>query len=105
MPPQSSALAGNSSNSFNDRGDALTATDAERDERGGEIAPFQLIEHAAQQYRASGAERMAERDGAAVHINLLGIDIELAHRLHRHAGEGFVDLPEVDILHTHSRLI
>ena len=48
------------------------------DERGVEIAPFQLVQHGAQDHGAGGAERMAHGDGAAIHIDLVVRDIEHA---------------------------
>ena len=49
-----------------------------------------------QDARARGADRMAERAGAAVDVDLLVREAEVAHRRHRDDREGFVDLEEVD---------
>ena len=49
--------------------------------------------------RARGADRMAERTGAAVHVHALSsARPSSAHRRHDDDGERFVDLPEVDVL-------
>ncbi len=48
--------------------------------------------------RAGHAEGMADRDRAAVDIVLLGVDAELVARIQALAGEGFVELPEVDVV-------
>ena len=41
---------------------------------------------------------MAERDRAAVDVDLVLVDAEHPHRVERDRGEGLVDLPEVDVL-------
>ena len=53
--------------------------------------------------RARGADRVAERAGAAVHVDDLVRQPELRHRRHRDRGEGLVDLPQVDGLGRPSR--
>ncbi len=40
---------------FDDRGYALAAADAERDERGAEVAPLKLVKHCAKERRPGGA--------------------------------------------------
>ena len=69
-----------------------------------EVPPLELVERRAEQHRAGRAERMAERDRAAVDVDPLGIDPEAADRLQRHRGEGLVDLPEVDVADLHAGL-
>jgi len=46
---------------------------------------------------ARGADRMAERAGAAVHVHLRMIELEIVHRSHGDARESFVDFVEVDV--------
>ena len=41
---------------------------------------------------------MAERAGAAVHVDLVVRQAEVAHRRHGDDGEGLVDLEEVDVV-------
>ena len=53
--------------------------------------------------RAGGADRMAERAGAAVHVDLLVRQAEVAHGRHGDDGERLVDLVEVDIARRSSR--
>ena len=48
--------------------------------------------------RARRADRMTERAGAAVHVDLVVRDAVLLHRRHRHDRERLVDLEEVDVL-------
>ncbi len=43
------------------------------------------------------ADGMAERAGAAVDVELVARNSEIARRRHRHHGEGFVDFEQVDI--------
>ena len=50
-----------------------------------------------EQAEAGGGERVAERDGAAVDVDLLGVDLERAGARHGDAGERLVDLPQVDV--------
>ena len=49
-----------------------------------------------QNARARGADRMAERAGAAVDVDLLVRQPEVAHRRHGDDGEGLVDLEQID---------
>src|SRR5882724_6378144 len=41
---------------------------AHRDQAALQIAPLELVQHRADQHGAGGADRMAERHGAAVHV-------------------------------------
>jgi hypothetical protein len=41
---------------------------------------------------------MADRDRAAVHVELLVVDTEMVTAVNRLTGEGFVDFPKVDIV-------
>ena len=43
------------------------------------------------------ADRVAQRGRAAVDVDLVVGDAEVAHRDHRDAGEGLVDLVEIDL--------
>ena len=47
---------------------------------------------------AGGGERVAEGDRAAVDVDLAGVDLQRAGGRHGDAGEGLVDLPQVDVL-------
>ena len=53
------------------------AADAQRDQRGRLVRALELVERGAEQDRAGRAERMAERDRAAVDVDALRIDPEL----------------------------
>jgi len=47
---------------------------------------------------------MTQRHRATVHVDLVGIEVELTHRLQDDSGERLVDLPEVDVVDGHARL-
>ena len=58
----------------------------------------QRIEQRRQNARAARANRMAERDGAALNVDPRGVEAELAcHRDGLH-GERFVQLDEIDVV-------
>src|SRR5258708_37590606 len=61
------------------RGDALPAADALRGERIALAFALQQRGSLAGDARAGSAERMAERDGAAIEVGLGLIDAELSH--------------------------
>ena len=63
----------------------------------------QRAEQRHQDARARRADRMAERAGAAVHVDLVVRQAVLLHRRHRHHGERLVDLVQVDVLRASSR--
>ncbi len=50
-----------------------------------------------QDARAGRADRVAHGGGAAVDVDLVVGDAEVAHREHGDAGEGLVDLEQVDV--------
>src|SRR5919112_4553552 len=87
------------SDSFEGDGNALPHADA----HGGERPPFarelQLQGRRAGDARAGHAERMAERDGAAVRVDVLRIlrDAELAQNRDALAGESLVQLHHIEI--------
>src|SRR5258708_27216982 len=77
---------------------ALAATDAHGDDAPLGLAPTSLLQDVAGEPRAGHAEGMADGDRTAVDIVLLGIDAELVARIEALAGEGLVELPNVDIV-------
>ena len=52
----------------------------------------------ADQTRARHPERVADGDGAAIDVELVRIDPQLAGAIQRLAGEGLVQLPKVDVM-------
>src|SRR5690349_8280362 len=91
------------SHSLENRRDAHSAADAQRDERDIAITALELVERGTEQHRAGRAERMPERDRSPVDVDALGIDVQLALGVERNGGEGLVDLPEIDVRHFHAR--
>src|SRR5450631_212913 len=67
------------SNPFDDGRGAHAAADAQRDQRGRFVGALEFVEHGAENHRTGGAERMAERDGAAIDIDLGVVDVEFLH--------------------------
>src|SRR5712664_2011971 len=75
--------------------DGLAAAEAQRDDAASLAPRAQRVQQRHQEARARCADRMPERDGAAVHVELLLGDPELAaHALD--GTESFVHLEEVD---------
>src|SRR4051794_33571237 len=78
----------------------LTSAAADRGAAEAAATTPKLVHQGADDAGAGGADRMAEGDRAAVHVDLVVIDPQHAHRVDRHRGERFVDLPEIDVLRT-----
>jgi len=101
-PPPSSAwqdLVG--SDPLDDRGSGHAATRAHRHERRLAIGALEFVEGGEQEHAAAGADGVTERDGPAVDVHVLRIEIELPHGLQHHRGERLVDLPQVDVTDRH----
>ena len=62
---------------------ALPAARADRGQAAPAAAPAQLVHERADEARAGGADGMPERDRAAVDVDALGVDAEVARRLQR----------------------
>src|SRR5882672_6405026 len=62
-----------------------------------EIAPLQFVEHGADQDRAGGANGMAERDRAAIDVDLVAVELEIPDELFGDNRKGLVDLEQIDI--------
>jgi hypothetical protein len=60
--------------------------------------PLQLVEQGADEDRAGGADRVAEGHGAAVDVDLVAVELQVADELLGHHREGLVDLPQVDVV-------
>src|SRR3954463_8193266 len=71
------------------------ACGAHRHQAALEVAPFQLVEHGTDQDRAGGADGVAERDRAAVDVDLVTVELEVANEFLGDDGEGLVDLEQV----------
>src|SRR3954451_21754332 len=77
---------------------ALATTRADRRAAEAAAAAAELVDEGAHDPPAGGADRVAQRDRAAVHVDPVLVDAEHPHRVKRHRREGLVDLPEVHVL-------
>ena len=66
------------------------------------FATLELVERGAEQDRAGRAERVAERDRAAVDVDPLAVDAEVARGLQRHAANASLISHEVDVADLHA---
>src|SRR5947208_209972 len=82
---------------LDDDGDALAAADAGRAEPEAAAAATQLVEEVRGDARARGAQRVAERDGAAVDVGALAVEAQLTLDGDVLRGEGLVDLDEIEV--------
>ena len=94
--PRARRLAGR--RVLDDRRQALADPDAERRQPVAAAPPAQLVGERAEQPGARAAERVADRDGAAVDVQLVVVDAQLAHGCEHLRGEGLVELDQVDVL-------
>ena len=65
-------------------------------------APLAFDQDMAGHARAAHAERMADRDRAAVHVELVLRNAEPVAAVEHLAGERLVQLPQVDVVHLHA---
>ena len=65
------------SDSFDGEGHAVAAAEAQAGDAAFEVPLLQRIDERGEHTRAARANRMPERDGAAVDVDLAGIDAEL----------------------------
>src|SRR5262245_6049722 len=77
--------------------DALAAADAGRGDAEALLAAPELQEERQDQARAGRAERVPERDRAAVDVDLVAVEAELLLDAEVLRREGLVDLEEVDV--------
>src|SRR6266545_801112 len=85
--------------------DAVATAQAQRRDAALLAAAAQRVDQRGEHVRAARPNRMADRDGAAVHVHLCGFDPEFAlqgYDLHR---ERFVDLEEVHVLQVPADLL
>src|SRR5689334_4054928 len=79
-------------------GAALAAADAHRHHAPLGLAARAFLQQMAGETGAGHAEGMADRDRAAVDVVLGGIDTELVAAIQALAGEGLIELPQVDVV-------
>src|SRR5688572_9361439 len=77
---------------------AHAAADAHRDHAVAAAAPFQLAQDGRRQLRPRAAQRVAERDGAAVDVDAFGVEPERLDDGEALRGERLVELDDVDVL-------
>src|SRR5215472_9912286 len=83
--------------SFHAHRDAHSAADAQRSQSFFRIALLHLMQQRDQHAGARRADRMAERDRAAVDVDLVGVPAEILVDRARLGREGFVRLDQVEI--------
>src|SRR6476646_4859087 len=83
---------------LDDHGDPLSSADAGGGDAVAEVAPPQFFQERERAPRAGRGERMPEGDGAAVDVQLLPVEAELADDAEDLSRERLVDLPEIDVL-------
>src|SRR5271165_612909 len=101
-PPARPAGSGGTplpSREFEQSGRALAAADAHRHHHVLDAAPLPLDQRVAGEARAAHAVRVADRDRAAVDVELVVVDTELVAAVDHLHGEGLVELPEADVVH------
>ncbi len=75
----------------------MRRADAHRDHAQLAAATAELVQQRGRQLRARAAERMAEGDCAAIDVQLVVCDAELAPAIDGLRGERLVDLEQVDV--------
>ena len=85
-------LARSGSDPLDDHCGGHATAGAHRDQGDLIVPPLELVERSAHQERAGGPDGVAQGDGAAVHVDLLTVEVEVADELLGHDGEGLVDL-------------
>src|SRR5262245_30554395 len=73
---------------LNDRCSSHAGADAQRHQRGCEVAALKLVNRGAEDHCASRAERMPHGDRAAVDVDLGGIELEGLQIAQHHRREG-----------------
>src|SRR5258708_29997804 len=79
------------------QGIALAAPTAQRRRAESAAPPPELVDQVQGQSGPAHPDRVAERDGAAIHVDDVRSDPEVAHRLDCHSGECLVDLNQIQI--------
>src|SRR3546814_3788170 len=93
-----------SSDPFDDDRGCHAARGAHGDEAVAAARALEFVERGADQDRAGGADRMAERHRAAVDVHLFAGQVEVADELFGAHGESLVDFPALHIVLGQPRL-
>src|SRR5690606_17293663 len=91
-----------SSQSFDDRYIRLPAALAHRLQAVAAARALELVQQRRHQLGSARAERMTERDGAAVHVGAFVRVTRFLQPRHHHRSERLIDLYEVDVLELHT---
>src|SRR5262245_16369157 len=83
---------------FDQKRVALPAAGTDRGQSQSAAVPAQLVHHRPDDAAATRADRVAERDGAAVHIRLLLVGAEEPSGVERDGRERLVDLDALHVL-------
>src|SRR3954452_17974991 len=86
-------------------GGGFAAADAQRRDAAFQIMRFQRVQQRHDQPRAGGADRMAERAGAAIDVQSVTGNAEVALRSHCDYRKSLVDLEQVDISNAPAYLV
>ena len=84
--------------SLDDGRNPLADADAHGRQAVAAAAPFHFMDEGSHDSRAAAAERMSQRDGAAIDIEFIQIDAQLASAREHLGRECFVKLDKVDLL-------
>src|SRR3954447_24078548 len=87
-----------SGSDFEQAGGPHAAADAHRHDDPAHAAATALEQRMPDEAAAGHAVRVADRDAAAVDVELLGIDLERVAAVDDLAGERLVELPQADVL-------
>src|SRR5882757_9474317 len=78
-------------------GGCFTAADAECGDAAFQVLRFQRMQQRHDQAGSRRADRVSKRAGAAIDVEIVPDNAEIALRRHRHHREGLVDLEQIDI--------
>src|SRR5690349_5887915 len=78
-------------------GIALAAAGADRGAAEAAAAALELADEGSDHPGTGSSDRVTEGDCAAVHVDLVLVDVEHLHGVQRDRSEGLVDLPDVDV--------
>src|SRR3989441_114650 len=91
--------------SFNDHRDRVASTEAQGRESALRVAILHCVNESRQHARAAAADRVSERHGTPVYVELLVRNPQLPHDGDARRGVRLVVLEEVDVLDRHSGLL
>src|SRR4051812_25093260 len=89
------SVSRNRLDAFDDDRGRHAAAGAHRDEAELAGGALELVEHGADEDRAGGPDRVAEGHGTAVDVDLVAVELEVAHELLGHHCERLVHLEQV----------